>query len=184
MQSSGQGPLVAAVLSNSASDVWRTAVREWVVSSVEDRGTADGECVCGKVGLRYLYTISNSQTGRVLHPIGSECIQLFDNEEMDNTTEFLRRLLLLGTLAQSPWHDRTFAEAKERGILSRKFIEQLYDHDFFEANKFNYGRPDRDFHFYLDMFNAYSRGGLSVRQEKKADVLTRNLCAQAQQYLA
>lgn len=183
MQSSGQGSLVAAVLSNSVSDVWDTAVLEWAVNGVEDHGAPEGACVCGNVGLRYLYTIRNAQTGRVLYPIGSECIQLFGNEEMDNTTESLRRLLMLGALAQAPWHDRTFAEAKERGILSRKFIEWLYEHDFFEANRFNGGHPGKDFHFYLNMFNAYSRSGLSVKQEKKADVLTRSLCKQAQQYL-
>jgi hypothetical protein len=34
-------------------------------------------CVCGKTGLRTVFTVTNNITSKSLHPIGSKCIEHF-----------------------------------------------------------------------------------------------------------
>lgn len=66
--------LINAVIDNSNANNWDDAVLEWdIVDCIEDE-TCSESCVCGKYGLRYLYTIVNDRNGNALHPIGSCCI--------------------------------------------------------------------------------------------------------------
>ncbi len=69
--------LINAVIDNSNANNWDDAVLEWdIVDCIEDE-TCSESCVCGKYGLRYLYTIVNDRNGNALHPIGSCCILKF-----------------------------------------------------------------------------------------------------------
>lgn len=52
----------------------REAQREWEIVGCEVDETHSATCVCGKEGLRYVYTIANTETGETLSPIGSSCL--------------------------------------------------------------------------------------------------------------
>jgi hypothetical protein len=51
---------------------------EWDLSdSMELSGGETETCVCGKTGLRTVFTVTNNITSKSLHPIGSKCIEHF-----------------------------------------------------------------------------------------------------------
>lgn len=66
--------LIGTVIGLSVADDWEGARREWRIVGCEVDETHSATCVCGKEGLRYVYTIANTETGETLSPIGSSCI--------------------------------------------------------------------------------------------------------------
>ena len=84
--------LVQAVLPRSRSKDFDTARKEWFVSGYEYADEADGhDCVCTHSGLKHLFEITNMFTGEILFPIGSVCINLFKNKEMDDVVKECER---------------------------------------------------------------------------------------------
>lgn len=71
---SGIEHLFEEVLDASVSSDWDEAVNEWDVVGIDGDGNHDTSCICGKEGLRYLFTIQNRFNGNELFPIGSKCI--------------------------------------------------------------------------------------------------------------
>lgn len=65
--------LIGTVIEFSVADDWEGARREWEVVGCEIDETHSATCICGKEGLRYVYTIANTETGEILSPIGSSC---------------------------------------------------------------------------------------------------------------
>ena len=63
--------LIKTVVENSVAKNWESAVLEWGIEDCLEDETCSESCVCGKFGLRYLYTILNGRNGIVLYPIGS-----------------------------------------------------------------------------------------------------------------
>lgn len=63
--------LIGTVIGLSVADDWEGARREWRIVGCEVDETHSATCVCGKEGLRYVYTIANTETGETLSPIGS-----------------------------------------------------------------------------------------------------------------
>lgn len=70
--------LIGTVIGLSVADDWEGARREWEIVGCEVDETHSATCVCGKEGLRYVYTIANTETGETLSPIGSSCIKKFE----------------------------------------------------------------------------------------------------------
>lgn len=92
----GSAQLRKAVLDASKSDNWDEASHEWELLNSTKDFSGDTVCVCGHEGLTYLYTIKNSNTNKVLYPIGSECIKLFNNNKLNQAfknSEKIRCLL-------------------------------------------------------------------------------------------
>ena len=79
----GTAQLRKAVLEASKSDDWDEATQEWELTEVNFDPNGSTDCVCGQRGLHHLYTIANRNTGKELYPIGSDCITLFDNQELN-----------------------------------------------------------------------------------------------------
>lgn len=75
--------LIGTVIGLSVADDWEGARREWEIVGCEVDETHSATCVCGKEGLRFVYTIANTETGETLSPIGSSCIKKFEQSDMD-----------------------------------------------------------------------------------------------------
>lgn len=58
--------LIGTVIEFSVADDWEGARREWEVVGCEIDETHSATCICGKEGLRYVYTIVNTETGESL----------------------------------------------------------------------------------------------------------------------
>jgi hypothetical protein len=80
--------LQRVVITHSAANDWMTARGEWVRVG---RNTHIGNmCVCGYNPIVHNFYIENGRTGCQLYPIGSVCIEQFDNPEL---TKECRRLM-------------------------------------------------------------------------------------------
>ena len=87
--------LVREVVKQSKSNNWDEAKTEWnIVNLIEDK-TAESQCICGQPNLRSLYTIKNVKKGNTLFPIGSQCINQFKQDVLDNDATTYRKLLEL-----------------------------------------------------------------------------------------
>jgi len=73
--------LAKVVCENSNSKRFEDARLEWDVSGGEYDRTGH-VCYCGQQDIHYLFTIQNRENGAILYPIGSECIQKFEIDEM------------------------------------------------------------------------------------------------------
>lgn len=73
--------LIGTVIGLSVADDWEGARREWRIVGCEVDETHSATCVCGKEGLRYVYTIANTETGETLSPIRSSCIKKFEQSD-------------------------------------------------------------------------------------------------------
>lgn len=62
--------LIGTVIGLSVADDWEGARREWEIVGCEVDETHSATCVCGKEGLRYVYTIANTETGETLSRLG------------------------------------------------------------------------------------------------------------------
>lgn len=58
--------LIGTVIGLSVADDWEGARREWEIVGCEVDENHSATCVCGKEGLRYVYTIANTETGETL----------------------------------------------------------------------------------------------------------------------
>ncbi len=162
MESSYKRNLINTVLAASESDSWESAVREWEVYDCEEDNSLSSSCICGKENLRYLYTIRNQHSRKMLFPIGSCCIKKFGRKDLDeeiSVTEGMFRLL-------HAIRDNDFIELSSR-FFSRKLLKKLYDDGVFPPPKYNNQNGFTDYQFLLDMFNKRDKSTITVKQHKK-----------------
>jgi len=140
--------LIKTVLDKSESKNWKDAVTEWEIEDCQEDCSCSTECICGKEGLRYLFTIHNIVNGNRLFPIGSSCIKKFGvaglNEE---TSLWEKEFQLYDAVATSSFIDL------KGGLFSRKLLKKLYDEGAFAPSDYNDHYPYKDYKFLLDMFN-------------------------------
>lgn len=144
------GTLRGTVIEASLSNNWAQAVQEWQVVSVEEDPNHTGICVCGKTSLRYLYTIHNWKTQQSLFPIGSQCVNLFEVEELDVSVNLLHQLLKL----RSAYATSKSVELTSE-YFSRALLAELWQNEAFPPNGFNGGNGYNDYKFLLGMFNQH-----------------------------
>ena len=147
------GALVAAVREGSGGLPWELARLQWAVTGVDEDPDASGVCVCGQVGLRWFYEITNTVTGAALLPIGSDCIERFEDEALASGARELAELTRM---------ERVVAVNRRLGFedLSRLRIAVLWI----------YGAVDtRERDFLTAMFNR--RRDMTVRQEVWASAI-------------
>lgn len=152
------------VVAISCAKDFESARYEWDLVDRDIDPTASQNCVCGKEGLRYLFTIRNRVSGAKLSPIGSSCIKLFGREDLDQQTNITIQMYAV------------LAEYKENGSLklkggtiTRAVLKQLYEEGYFIPTTYNNGNPELDYQFLVDMFNK--RKEPSEAQQKKIWVL-------------
>lgn len=80
--------LIEVVVSQSEADTWNEARKEWCIADCHDNGCDHdaqwGDCICGHHNIRFEYRIKNVLNGNIIEPVGSKCINLFQNQDMDD----------------------------------------------------------------------------------------------------
>lgn len=158
--------LVKDVIDNSEASDWKAAVDEWEITDVEEDENLEESCICGKDGLRYLFTIKNTLNGKVLYPIGSSCIKKFGRDELADEVNVKERMFKLLHAVE----ENQFLELSSK-YFSRKLLKYLYDSGAFAPTKWNGFDPEKDYQFMLDMFN---KKDVSEKQNKKATAIILN----------
>lgn len=158
--------LIGTVIGLSVADDWEGARREWRIVGCEVDETHSATCVCGKEGLRYVYTIANTETGETLSPIGSSCIKKFEQSDMDEELAgWQQAIKLMEEAARIGKEDYVHLHS---GSYSRKLLYFLYEQDAFRPTKYNGYDGYNDYLFLLDMFNG---GFCSEAQERKCQAI-------------
>lgn len=152
--------LIEVVLANSSAKDWETAKTEWTIVDFEVDETATSKCVCKKEGLKYLYKISNFITGKTLFPIGSVCINKFEEEELNQQMQYWQQLVRLKNLALEYGKKKKIDFFDDKDYFSRKLIYYLEELEIID-------RKQRG--FLIDMFN--SRSDPTDGQERYAWVI-------------
>ena len=158
--------LINEVIYASESKEWNTAVREWELYDCEEDASKTTSCICGKEGLKYLFTIRNVINGNKLFPIGSSCIKKFGIDELyENASLWEKEFELYHAIEKNE-----FISLKD-GLFSRKLLYKLYKEGAFKPTKYNYYEPYNDYKFLLDMFNS---SGPSEKQLKRCTAIILN----------
>lgn len=139
--------LIDEVMNCSKADDWQNAKTEWqIVNYTEVELTEDDghTCVCGKEGLKHLYTIQNTITKKTLFPIGSVCIKKFENEGLNSQLNYWKQLLELKNAAVAYGKDDRIDFYRDKKKFSRKLIRYMFYLDFINYEQKN---------FLIKMFN-------------------------------
>lgn len=166
MASVNYNNLIERVLNASASNYWDEAVLEWEIVDCEEDRRCTSFCICGKEHIKYLYTIRNIKTGNILYPIGSSCIQKFEQDELTEETIIREKLFKLFHAIRS--RERIELSSK---YFSRNLLKYLYDNGVFVDSKYNSFDGYNDYRFMLDMFNKRKKTDISEAQIRKINGL-------------
>lgn len=162
MSNSYYNNMIRQVLDASYSDYWEEAVYEWEIVDYEEDEGCKSECICGKQGIRYLYTIRNRETQRQLYPIGSSCIRKFERDDMDEEIAVLEGMFNLYRAIRN--RERIELSSK---FFSKRLLRALYDEGAFPANKYNRFDGFNDYDFMLTMFNKRDKSSITEPQHRK-----------------
>lgn len=144
--------LKEVVLTNSFATTYSEATTEWV-TTYYDYDEHETECLCGKCGLKHRYEITNVKTGNVLYPIGSECIEKFNNDKM--TKDAL-------TLKDVAEYRNSFLSFRKMDLseINPNVVNYCYGIDALE--------DENDFEFMMAFSRKRSFRNISEKQKKKA----------------
>ena len=159
---------IRMVVDNSKSKSWDSAKQEWKIVSCKEDCTCMSACLCGKTGIKYLYSIKNVCNENILFPIGSSCIEKFESNVMDEEVGVTEELFRL-------YH--AFRHSEESDLeffmtyFSRKLLEYFYDEDVFVDTVYNNYDGWNDYEFLLEMFNKRNKRKISYKQVVKMFVI-------------
>ncbi len=106
--------LHGAVLSNSISEDWDSALEEWKHIGF-DYVQQDGECACGKQHISELNYVKNIYTDAELI-IGSECINKFFKYDISNVHDCIKRVI---KDKSKSLHVSLICDAYETGLINK-----------------------------------------------------------------
>ena len=158
--------LVKAVIDNSESKNWNSAVFEWELIDTEEDECAESKCICGKENIRYLHKIQNMINGNILFPVGSSCIKKFDRDELNELISVKEKLFKLYHAVDN----KEFLELSPE-LFSRKLIKHLYEMGAFNSTNAIFPAKS-NYEFFLKMFNK--RNDMSIKQDKKVKAILLN----------
>ena len=165
--------LLKTVIDNSDSKIWEDCVLEWEITNCFINENCGSTCICGKIGIKYLFEIKNSLNGNTLYPIGSKCINLFKRKDLDEITRVTEDLYdLLKKIEKN-----NFISFNSKNF-SRKLLRYLYDDGAFIPTKYNHYEGYNDYDFMLRMFNQ--RKPMSINERKKIGAI---ICNSIRPYL-
>ncbi|MCI7220676.1 MAG: hypothetical protein MR497_03965 [Bacilli bacterium] len=160
--------LKKAVLENSSSSTWEGAVQEWKIIDTDEDPEASETCVCGKENIRYLHTIQNDVTEKILSPIGSSCINKFNRTDLNEKVSIREKMFRL-------YHSVGNHEflSLSTDLFSRKLLCFLYDEGAFDSNDPRYPAKD-SYEFVLHIFNKRNKDEITAAQHKKITAILLN----------
>lgn len=161
MASSYREKLINIVLDNSVAKDWGSAVMEWDIEDCIEDETCSESCVCGKFGLKYLYTIHNDRNGNELFPIGSCCIRKFNRDDLDEEISVREGMFKLFHAVE----DNKFIELSPQ-FFSKKVIDELYARGAFN-NEYNAFDGYDDYAFFLKMFRKRNKEEITYNMRRK-----------------
>lgn len=161
-----RGTLIAAVRAASNGLPWDAARRLWDVAGVDHDPLCTGVCVCGQTGLGWLYTIVNRETGALLAPIGSDCIEHFRVDLMSEQAADQRRLREMA--AEAAAGRRQVLRGRARTLTAAR-LRVLHAHGAIAPSRWNGGVSERDLDFLLSMLRK--RNEPSSAQLRKVGAL-------------
>ncbi len=160
MKNKYEEQLQHTIISNSDSDTWTSAVKEWQIVDWSEDNSQQSICLCGKCGLKYLFTIKNKISGRNLSPIGSSCIEKFGRQDLImQAKEIVELYNLLNAIK-----DKKFVTLS-KDFFTEKVLKILYQRGAFKPTKYN-GMDGRvDYEFMVKMLKA-KRKPTEMQQRK------------------
>lgn len=162
MSSSYYRNLISTVLDASYSEYWEEAVAEWDIVDCEEDESCGSFCICGKENIRYLYTIRNRKTGRILYPIGSSCITKFGRDDFDEEISIREGMFRLFRAVRN----NDMIELSSQ-YFSRKLLLTLYEDGAFAPTPYNHFNGENDYNFMLNMFNKRDKFNITLAQQRK-----------------
>ncbi len=154
--------LIKKVMDASYGNTWEAAVKEWKIIDCEEDEELSSDCICGKENLKYLFTIQNVITGKILYPIGSSCIKKFDRTDLYEETKIKESMYKLCHAIEREEHIELSTK-----YFTRKLLYALYQAGAFKANSYNHYHPEIDYNFLLDMFNKRDKNNITYAQQRK-----------------
>ena len=156
--------LIPTVIDLSVAKDWQEAVHEWEIQDCLEDEDCSSQCICGKEGIRYLFSIRNTRNGKVLYPIGSSCIKKFNRSDLASQVDVYEKLF------------KAIHEFSQHGYIpftsdffSKKLLTFLFEEGCFKASRYNSWHPEKDYNFLLEMFNK--RNDPTPAQELKIRAL-------------
>jgi len=156
--------LFETVIKESTDDSWSSAVLEWEIYDAEEDVDMNSKCICGKEGLRYLYTIRNVHNDNILHPIGSQCIKKFERSEFNDQINVNEGLFSLMHAIEN----EEFIELNS-DYFSRKLLKYLYEEGVFQNFRDNTARGE--YEFMLNMFNKRNEPSKAQKGKIRAIIM-------------
>lgn len=158
--------LIQKVMDASNGDTWEEAVQEWEIFDCEEDEECASSCICGKENIRYLYTIRNFETGRMLYPIGSSCIKKFDRDDLADETAIREGMFKLLRAVRN--NDRIELSSQ---YFSKKLLLALFEEGAFRPTQYNQFDGRNDYQFMLDMFNKRVKSNITLAQRRKISAI-------------
>lgn len=155
--------LIQKVIRLSKANIWRKAREEWeIIECLVDPKSAS-KCLCGTEHIKYLFRIYNSETKKVLFPVGSSCIQLFERNDLSHEVASYEKMgILLERVSRGKYIELNSE------IFSRNLLFLLYQKGCFKRTPYNHYCGKNDYLFLLEMFN---------RKKKRTPKEEKRVCA-------
>lgn len=161
--------LLKVVIDNSEGFSWEESVREWEIHDWEEDEDCLSECICGKKGIRYLYTIHNIKNNNFLVPIGSCCIKKFGRSDLNEEISTLEQMYKLLHAVDNRERIELTPE-----YFSKKLLYTLYEKNIFEPTQYNNYDGYNDYLFLLEMFKKRNKSEITERQKRKITAIIMN----------
>ena len=126
------------VVELSIADNWEEAKMEWTKAElVKIDADRKQSCLCGHKSLKKVFAITrNDGSGIELSPIGSSCIEKFENEEL---TKSIKRAEKTYKLKKN----LKFEDLRE--VMDEEMLEDFYSRGYFKEDKENEFNPWNDY---------------------------------------
>lgn len=130
--------LKETVVELSIADNWEEAKMEWTKAElVKIDADRKQSCLCGHKSLKKVFAITrNDGSGIELSPIGSSCIEKFENEEL---TKSIKRAEKTYKLKKN----LKFEDLRE--VMDEEMLEDFYSKGYFKEDKENEFNPWNDY---------------------------------------
>lgn len=113
------------VIENSIANNFEHAKEEWIMLDFNPDGDGvNSTCVCGQCGLKKIYTIQNKLNKNILYPIGSVCINHFQNNQLTVSLNQINKYNVKFTNKNKKYDGLTYEEIYQNDESYLKWLEK------------------------------------------------------------